>query len=293
MNQQNQNYVQQNFGVLMNLLRDRQGFLEEIRQEVRLQNKISGLFVTSSIFFAIYGAIIGASHSWMQSLSSTIKLPIFYLLTLIICFPTLFFFNILFGSRSTAKQHFVILLTAISVISVLLFSLAPVTLLFMITAPDSYQFFKLLNVVIFGITGIFGVKFLYEGMQLLSEDDHNRGIKLLPEPEKVTGENQDKSQEVENQDMQFIYEQEVSLFPKQPTNKPKNIAVKNEDVGKKTRTTILRSWLFLYGFVGVQLGWFLRPFFGSPGTDFQLFRSIQGNFYLDVLHAISQVLGGR
>lgn len=161
----------QQFGVLVNLLRDRQAFLEEIRHGIRLQNKISSLFVSSSIFFAIYGAIIGASHSWAQALSGAIKLPAFYLLTLIICFPTLFFFNVLFGSRSSIQQHFVVLLTSVSVISVLLFSLAPVTLFFLITTPDSYQFFKLLNVLIFGITGIFGVKFLYEGMQLLSQQD--------------------------------------------------------------------------------------------------------------------------
>ncbi len=65
----------QQFGVLVNLLRDRQSFLEEIRQGIRLQNKISSLFVTSSIFFALYGAIIGASHSWAQALSGAIKLP--------------------------------------------------------------------------------------------------------------------------------------------------------------------------------------------------------------------------
>jgi amino acid permease len=229
-----QNYVKQNFGVLLSLLRNRQGFLEEISQEIRLQNKISSLFITSSIFFAIYGVIIGASHSFGQALSSAIKLPAFYLLTLIICFPTLFFFNVLFGSRSSFKQHFVVLLTAVSVISVLLFSLAPVTLFFMITAPDSYQFFKLLNVLIFGITGIFGVKFLYEGMQLLSRQD---------------------------------------------------------EVGKKTRTTILRSWLLLYAFVGIQLGWFLRPFFGAPGSKFELFRAVRGNFYLDIINAISQIFG--
>ncbi len=164
-------YKIQHFKVLISLLRDRQNFLEEIRQGIRLQSKISSLFITSSIFFAIYGAIIGASHSWAQALSGGIKLPAFYLLTLIICFPTLFFFNVLFGSRSTVQQHFVVLLTAVSVISVLLFSMAPVTLFFMITAPDSYQFFKLLNVLIFGITGVFGVKFLYEGMQLLSQQD--------------------------------------------------------------------------------------------------------------------------
>ncbi|MCW5315044.1 actin-binding WH2 domain-containing protein [Nostoc sp. KVJ3] len=226
----------QQFGVLVNLLRDRQSFLEEIRQGVRLQNKISSLFVSSSIFFALYGAIIGASHSWAQALSGAIKLPAFYLLTLIICFPTLFFFNVLFGSRSSIQQHFVVLLTSVSVISVLLFSLAPVTLFFLITTPDSYQFFKLLNVLIFGITGIFGVKFLYEGMQLLSQQD---------------------------------------------------------EVGKKTRTTILRSWLLLYAFVGMQLGWFLRPFFGAPDSKFELFRAVKGNFYLDIVAAISEILGLR
>ncbi len=146
-----QSYKIRHFHVLINLLRDRQGFLEEIRQEIRLQNKINSLFVSSSIFFAIYGAIIGASHSWAQALSGAIKLPAFYLLTLIICFPTLFFFSVLFGSRSSIQQHFAVLLTSVSVISVLLFSLAPVTLFFLITTPDSYQFFKLLNVLIFGM----------------------------------------------------------------------------------------------------------------------------------------------
>ncbi|WP_445638432.1 Actin-binding WH2 domain-containing protein [Nostoc sp. DSM 114161] len=224
------------FNVLVNLLRDRQSFLEEIRLGIRLENKISSLFVASSICFAIYGAIIGASNGWAQALSSAIKLPAFYLLTLIICFPTLFFFNVLFGSRSTIQQHFVVLLTSVSVISVLLFSFAPVTLFFLITTPDSYQFFKLLNVSIFGITGIFGVKFLYEGIQLLSQQD---------------------------------------------------------EVGKTTRTTILRFWLLLYAFVGMQLGWFFRPFFGAPGSQFELFRAVKGNFYLDIIAAISEILGFR
>lgn len=224
------------FNVLLGLLRDRQNFLEEIQEGIQLQSKATSLFVASSIFFAIYGAIIGSSHSLAQALSGAIKFPAFYLLTLIICFPTLFFFNVLFGSRSSFQQHFVVLMTAVSVISVLLFSFAPVTLFFLITAPKAYQFFKILNVFIFGITGAFGVKFLYEGIQLLSKQD---------------------------------------------------------EVGKKTRTTILRSWLLLYAFVGMQLGWFLRPFFGAPGTKFELFRAVQGNFYLDIVAAISEILGYR
>ena len=66
------------FFVLSNLLRERQVFLQEIREGVRLQNKVISLLVCSSLFLAIYGAIIGAYHSWMQALSSAIKLPALY-----------------------------------------------------------------------------------------------------------------------------------------------------------------------------------------------------------------------
>lgn len=232
--QKKQPHAVKHFGVLISLLRDRQSFLTEIQQGVRLQNKTIALMACSSIFFAIYGAIIGASHSAPQALSAGIKLPAFYLLTLMICFPTLYFFNVLFGSRSTFQQHFVVLLTSVAVISVLLFSFAPITLFFLITAPKAYQFFKILNVCIFGITGVFGVKFLYEGMQLLSQQD---------------------------------------------------------EVGKETRTSILRFWLILYGFVGMQLGWFLRPFFGAPSSPFELFRAVEGNFYLDIVSALREILG--
>lgn len=42
----------------------------------------------SSIFFALYGAIIGSTHGGLQIISSALKLPALYLLTLLICLPT-------------------------------------------------------------------------------------------------------------------------------------------------------------------------------------------------------------
>lgn len=221
------------FSVLIGLLRDRALFLEEIRTGIRLDRKITALLLCSSIFFAIYGAIIGSFNSWAQALSSALKLPGLYLITLIICFPTLYFFNILFGSRKTFGQHFAMLMTAVAVISVLLFSFAPITLFFLISTYN-YQFFKVLNVAIFGITGFIGVKFLYQGMQLLSKEDTE---------------------------------------------------------GLATRMNVLRFWLILYAFVGTQLAWTLRPFFGNPGRPFELFREMQGNFYLDIVKAIGEILG--
>lgn len=230
---QRQVQTTQYFTTLIGLLRDRSLFLKEIRQGIKLVGKITALLICSSLFFAVYGAIIGSSHSLPQALSSAIKLPALYLITLIICFPTLYFFNILFGSRKSFGQHFAMLLTAGAVISVLLFSFAPITLFFLIST-NNYQFYKLLNVAIFAITGFIGVKFLYQGMQLLSEEDTE---------------------------------------------------------GLETRMNILRFWLILYAFVGTQLAWTLRPFFGSPGAPFELFRQMNGNFYLDIVNALNEIFG--
>lgn len=55
----------------------------------------------------------------------------------------------------------------------------------------------------------------------------------------------------------------------------------------------LRVWLVLYAFVGVQLGWVLRPFVGSPGGEVAFFRGgAWGNAYVVVARLVAQALGG-
>ncbi|MEB3277851.1 MAG: actin-binding WH2 domain-containing protein [Lyngbya sp.] len=219
------------FATVMNLLRERQQFLEDIRLGVKLKPKLVNLFISSSVFFGIYGLIIGSSSSFLQAIFSAIKLPALYLLTLIICFPTLYFFNVMFGSKQTFEQYLTLLMTAMAEISVLLLGFAPVTFFFMLSTQD-YQFFKIINVGIFALTGFLGIKFFYDGMQFMSEKDEE---------------------------------------------------------GQKLRLNILRFWLILYAFVGSQLGWTLRPFFGAPGEPFELFREQQSNFYLNVIESLNQL----
>ncbi len=221
------------FSTVMTLLREREHFLEDIKKGFKLKPKLTGLLISSTLFFGIYGAIIGSSSSFLQALISGIKLPALYLLTLMICFPTLYFFNVMFGSKRTFEQYLTLLMTAMAMISVLMFGFAPVSLFFLLSTKD-YSFFLLLNVAIMAITGFLGIKFFYQGMQYLSIED----------PE-----------------------------------------------GKELRLTILRFWLVLYAFVGTQLGWTLRPFFGSPGMPFQLFRERESNFYVSLLQAIGSLLG--
>jgi len=44
---------------------------------------------------------------------------------------------------------------------------------------------------------------------------------------------------------------------------------------------LLRAWLVLYAFVGVQMAWVLRPFGGAPGMPVQFFRQESwGNAYV-------------
>jgi len=65
-------------------------------------------------------------------------------------------------------------MTAITTTSVLLLSLAPITLFFITTSTD-YAFFKLLNVAIFGIAGLMGLRFLKQGFEQSVDADNEEG----------------------------------------------------------------------------------------------------------------------
>ncbi len=54
---------------------------------------------------------------------------------------------------------------------------------------------------------------------------------------------------------------------------------------------LLRAWLGLYIFVGIQLGWLLRPFVGEPNSAVQLFRpDAWGNAYVEVFRHLAGLL---
>jgi hypothetical protein len=53
------------------------------------------------------------------------------------------------------------------------------------------------------------------------------------------------------------------------------------------------AWLVGNLFVGAQITWILRPFFGTPGLEIQFLRPdpLAGNFYNTVLHSFLNLLG--
>jgi hypothetical protein len=54
---------------------------------------------------------------------------------------------------------------------------------------------------------------------------------------------------------------------------------------------IFLLWVLLYGFVGSQMAWTLRPFMGHPTNPFILFDQLGGNFYTDIIQTLGTLLG--
>ena len=53
--------------------------------------------------------------------------------------------------------------------------------------------------------------------------------------------------------------------------------------------TIFRVWLVVYGVVGAQMAWVLRPFIGSPDLPFEVFRQRESNVLENLLRTIAEL----
>ncbi|MBN1818948.1 MAG: hypothetical protein JW828_16425 [Sedimentisphaerales bacterium] len=55
---------------------------------------------------------------------------------------------------------------------------------------------------------------------------------------------------------------------------------------------LLRIWIIIYAFVGIQMGWTLRPFIGNPDSPVQFFRTQAiGNAYVRLAEIILACFG--
>jgi hypothetical protein len=56
---------------------------------------------------------------------------------------------------------------------------------------------------------------------------------------------------------------------------------------------VFRTWLVIYALVGSQMAWILRPFIGTQGLEFALFRTREGSFFEGVVTALIKFMSGR
>jgi hypothetical protein len=333
--------------VIERILRDRDGIWEQIGDERDLGRLTRDMLVSSTVALFFFGAVLGAfntDNALLQALLSAVKLPLLFLVTLAICLPTLYLFNLVFGARLQVRQALALVMVAITVISMLAVAFAPISLFFLITA-NQYSFYKLLNVAILTLAALVGLRFLTGGMAALNKHNSVRDAvtraaveaKAAAPAQAVagngavpTGEAAPAGDATSGDDVPVspapAGAPALPSAPAVPAPVPAGavpVAVPSGNgaavlvaapqhpmapgyapappiwasrqvpaappAEKQASMTLLYVWILLFGFVGTQLAWTLRPFFGSPGQKFELFRSIDGNFYVDIVRTIGHL----
>lgn len=238
---QNQNSGTPTFVALLDgILRRREDFFTEIFESKDLRIRLRSFLVAIISLSAIYGMTMGAAglvvsfeRGGLQMIASGLKVPALYLLTLLVCYPVLFIVLVLMGSRLSFLQTLALILLALTLNSILLAAFAPIIMFFVIT-DSSYEFVKLLHVLVMAFSGLWAMTALWQGLREMCE-------KSL-------------------------------LYPKRAIR-------------------ILQVWILVFGFVGTQMAWSLRPFVGSPDRPFEIFRAEQeGNFYKAVARGCMKLL---
>jgi hypothetical protein len=266
------------------------------------------MLLSSGVALACYGAVLGSFHGVQMALTSAVKLPLLFLVTLAICLPTLYLFNLVFGARLSIRQSLALVMVALTVTAMLAMAFAPISLFFLITAPD-YGFFKLLNVAILALSALVGLRFLTGGMRVLNENGLLAPAKPAVQlegaataatgptaaptaaPEAVPANGSGSTATITAPAPAYTPPVVPPGYMLTPIANPHQRPVPPSRQGQTTppSMTLLYVWILLFGFVGTQLAWTLRPFFGSPGMDYSLYRDIDGNFYAEIFRTLSNL----
>ncbi len=254
----------------------RLGALERGRIEID-QAKLPWLIIGMGV---LYGACMGCfalansgfKIAMLQTLSSMGKVPILFFATLLVTFPSLYVFNALVGSRLTLVSVWRLLLSGLAVMMTVLASLGPIVAFFSISTTN-YPFMLLLNVVVFGLSGFLGLKFLLGTLQRLT-------VVLYERPAALSSDAQ--SAELDEV-LARIGEDDI-----------KQGALDRVDTRAMAANVrqVFGLWMIAFGLVGSQMAWVLRPFVSDPErTKFVLIAQRESNFFAAVIETLFRAMG--
>ena len=231
---------------------------------------VGGLAVVLVVLGMFYGMCMGCfalfkvgGPSYWQLAATTLKVPALFVLTLAITLPSLYVFNALVGSRLALDAVLRLLVAALAVMMAVLASLGPIVSFFSLSTT-SYPFMVLVNVVVFGVSGSLGLVFLLQTLQRLSE------APLLPRPASAP-----------------ILEDSGERKTEGPAPGALD-PLEGQVLGRHVKM-VFRCWVLLFGLVGAQMGWVLRPFIGNPNSPFVWIRGRDSNFFQGVMQALAGV----
>ncbi|MAG55717.1 MAG: hypothetical protein CMJ83_05455 [Planctomycetes bacterium] len=238
----------------------------------------------------LYGGLRPGVHaSFWQLIATSAKVPLLFLLTLMVTVPSLYVFSALSGSRLAFKETLRLLLGAIAVNLALLASFGPVIAFFTVST-NSYPFMVLLNVLFFAVAGLGGLVFLRRALDLVFE-----GYAGEPAVESGTIAKEDEPEPADPPPLPVPGATEDG----QPLESTREVSPEIPVWAQRLRPrpverseVVFRAWIVIYGVVGAQMGWILRPFIGSPDQPFELFREREHSFFWGVFKALGELFAG-
>lgn len=249
--------------------------------------RLSGVIMLLAMFYGMcmgcFALVSGQRGGWLQMLSSMAKVPALFFLTLAVTLPSLYVFKALVGSRLTAASLLRLLVAAMGVMLALLASFGTIIAFFSFTTT-SYSFMVLMNVAVFAISGTMGLVFLLRTLQRLSIARVGPvaiPVRAIPEPTATT----EPDAPIDNP--AFDPSLAVPLTPAKPIV-PGALSPLDGRLMTSEVKTVFRLWVVLFGLVGAQMSWILRPFIGG-GNEFALFRERGSNFFQSITHHISNL----
>lgn len=141
----------------------------DIQENTENRKIIISLLLLIFVCTGLYGLVMGFSHSWQQSLSSFLKVPLLYLLTLFVCIPTLHFAGLFLGSGISFFQSVSIMLLGIATNAAFLLGFTSISIFFYVTGSN-YKFLLLMHILFFTVGGIAGLISINRSYNFLSAE---------------------------------------------------------------------------------------------------------------------------
>jgi hypothetical protein len=228
--------------------------------QVLLANVLLAAF--AGLCLGVFGIANREVPEYRFMIADALKVPLLFLLSLAITFPSLYVFNALVGSALNVAQLGRLMAAALAILLAVLAAFGPIVAFFSVTST-SYHFILLLNVAVFVVAGGFGLDFLWRTVSKLTlKPVPLRPVAPRPAEQPARGE----APAADTEGLTF-------LVPDRSTN------------------TVFRIWLIAFALVGTQMSWVLRPFIGSPDQAFTWFRPREASFFEAVFKAIRALLG--
>ena len=216
-------------------LQDNEALYQEITDPKGAVQRVFSQVLTLSFYAFLYGVVMGSYNGVAQAIAAGVKVPVLFILSLLICFPAFYIIQTILGSKLRLLPMISVVLSGFALTTAIMVSFSPIVIIFLLTGSN-YYFLQLLHILVFVVSGIFGMKTVIDALKYSCE--------------------------------------KRNVYP-------------------QTGVVVLRFWLVIMAFVGIQLAWNFRPFLGDRNEPFKLFRHYEGNFYAALIYSVDQLINPK